>query len=118
MIRIGANHHVLERRHVRKQADILECTRHPESRNYVRSFRRYVFISEQDSSARRLEKTGYTVEDRRPSCAIWPDECRNASRLNIEVEISYCCKSPELHSEPFQHQSLRHWSPLSPVLSL
>ena len=72
--RVLADEHVLERRHRREQADVLERPRHPAREDPVRPHVGDVAALEEDAPRRRPVEAGEHVEERGLARAVRPDD--------------------------------------------
>jgi hypothetical protein len=71
---VQADYHVLERRHVPEETDVLKGPCYPTPRDRARLEADDGSVVEQDRAAVRTIYTGYAVEERRLAGAVGPDD--------------------------------------------
>ena len=82
-----ADEDVLERGHLREEADVLERAADPELRDRVRRLRRHVVPVEDDLAGGRLVHAREHVEERRLARAVRADQAHDRPVGDREVQI-------------------------------
>ena len=97
---------VLERRHLREEADVLERPADAEVRDRVRRLPRYVGAVEDDRASRRLVDAGEHVEERRLTCAVRPNEADDPALGDDEVDVVDGDEAAELLADVLRDQEI------------
>src|SRR5581483_11882254 len=79
--------HVVERAHVREQADVLERAGDAERRPLARPLARDVATLEDDPAGGGAVEARHNVEQRRLARAVWPDEPNDSALGNRQIDV-------------------------------
>ena len=85
VVRVGADHHVLERSHLAEEPDVLERAGDAESGDLVPLEPGEGLAVESHLAVRRLEHAGDDVEDGRLAGAVRPDEPEDLAAVDVEA---------------------------------
>src|SRR6185369_1942678 len=92
---VTGRHDVIEHRHTRKQANVLERSRDTTRRYLVRTQTIDALPVEMNRPRSRLINSREQVEDRRLARAVWSDESVDLTFLHGHVEFVDCAQSAE-----------------------
>src|SRR5262249_3259929 len=84
---VHADEHVLERRHVVEEADVLERAPDPQPGHPVRREPCRVVAVEDDLARGRRVHAGEHVEEGGPACALRADQARDSACRDREVDV-------------------------------
>ena len=90
MVRIGTDEHVLQRRHVVEQPDVLEGPRNPELCHHKALLAVDPAAVEMHLPFTRVEQARHHIEHRGLAGTIRADQCEDLTLVNGELEGVYC----------------------------
>jgi len=112
--RVHPDEYVLETRHGRKQADVLERPPHAHLRHSVRRQADDLVAVEQHLAARRGVDARQHVEERRLPRAVGADQTDDTALRHREIDVRAGHEPTELLAHrPRREQILRHHAPAS-----
>src|SRR5205823_4772759 len=103
---VHADEHVLERRHLREEADVLKGAADTELRDCVRRLAGDVDAVEEDPARRGAVEAGEHVEERRLAGAVRADQADDRALGDREVEVVDREQAAELLTDVVGHEQV------------
>ena len=103
--------HIIQHRHLRKQANILEGPPKSQSRNFMGRQIGDFFSIEENAALRRRVQAGNNIEQCRFARAVGANDADDLALIYMQSNVSKCGQTAELLGNIFNREQAGHYFP-------